>query len=81
MQNIDKLINEYNKRVFDLDKQIHQLTQKIRAVRMKSGSLTAEYWNQTEEHRNDRTTATAKRQLIIQFIQDLKSIQSGQATK
>ena len=64
-----KLINEYSDRITQLDKEIVFCTQAVSDFRNNKTSL---YFFDIKDAQSTRREAQVKRQMLIQFIQDLQ---------
>jgi|DEB0MinimDraft_4_1074332.scaffolds.fasta_scaffold51240_3 prefoldin subunit 5 len=65
---MEKLIEKYQKRVQEFDKQINDLTEEIRKIRRGELSI----YNDAEEAANERKMIDGKRQLLFQVTKDLE---------
>ena len=68
MEHINKLINEYEEKVVKLDKSISLIIELIRKGR--KGDTTIDM----DDLRYEKANSNSDRQIYIQFIADLKSI-------
>lgn len=72
---LDKLKKDYQKKIEYYDMLIKENITSLQKLRKHYGPLTDKYFKESDEVRNSLGSNREKRQVIVQFLSDLESLE------